>query len=89
MKKAIIFASSLVQYRNFCRNFNLHPNDYIYASGLYSDLCGWWVDKPIILLEGYEYNRNYTCGVMNYVGHRFDNIGFISEGEIWNESIKL
>lgn len=83
--KALILASSHGQFRNLCRNFNMNPMEYQFVRN-WHDMCGWWIDKPVIILNGYQYNSDYTLGLMTLIGHRFDNIGFLSEGEIWNES---
>lgn len=81
MVQALILAGNYHEYRFFIRHFDLNPHDYRYITEL-NDVCGWWVDKPVILVEGYERNQNYTLQLMNYIGHRFDNIGFLSEGEM-------
>jgi hypothetical protein len=86
MKKALILASSLHQFMGLMRTFRLNPVDYKYVRD-WDDMRGWWIDMPVILLEGYEKNPNYYLGLMANIGNRFENIGFISEGEIWNEAI--
>ena len=87
MIKALIMAASRIQFINFCRNLELNPNEYrlVRHDG---DCTGWWIDKPVILLEGYQYNRDYRLGLLQYIGHRFENISFVSEAEIY-ESVKF
>lgn len=89
MKKILVFASSYGQFINFCRNFNLNRNKDVKYVLEYAHVCGWWIDQPVVLLEGYEYNPNYTVKLMHYIGCRFEDITFVSEGEMWDEGIKL
>lgn len=84
VKKALVLARDFHQYRFLIRHFQLNPAEYRYIHE-WSDMQGWWIDMPVILLEGYEYNKNYTVELMDRIGYRFDNIGFLSEGEMWNE----
>jgi hypothetical protein len=85
MTRALILAANLHEYMSLMRTYRLNPAEYRYVRD-YQDVIGYWIDKPIILLERYELNKNYTLQLMDYIGHRFDNIGYLSEGEIWNES---
>jgi hypothetical protein len=88
VRKALILARNLHQFMGLMKTHRLNPSDYKYVRDQY-DTNGWWVDMPVILLEGYEYNPNYYLGLMAHIGNRFENIGFISEGEVWNETIIL
>jgi hypothetical protein len=80
--KILLFASHQMQVINFLKIFKLNAKNYKFIR-CYEDLhcCHW--DSPVILLEGYQWNKDYTSSLMQYVGHRFNNIGFISEGELW------
>lgn len=85
MKQALILASSRIQFIHFIRNFGLNSNDFKFVSdGSVNEVCGYHWDTPVILLEEYQYNKNYTLEIMRYIGHRFNNIGFLSIGEIYN-----
>ena len=84
MIKALILASNIHQFRNFCREFQLNPHkDVKLVSDWTWDCQGWWVDMPVILLDGYQYNQDYTLGLMRLIGYRFENIHFLSKGEIY------
>jgi hypothetical protein len=91
MTKALILAAHMIPYRNFIIQYGLDANEYRYipAHGGWGDVYGFHWDTPVIMLEGYEYNRNYTLGFMKFVGARFHNIGFLSDGERWNEDVSI
>lgn len=91
MIKALILGMNYHQYKWFIRHFDLPRNEYRYITGTdWGDLAGWGFDMPIILLPNWETNRNYSLGLMNRIGHRFNNIGMITEGELWeNEEVPI
>jgi hypothetical protein len=45
------------------------------------EVRGYGFDTPVILLEEYMYNRAYSLRLMNYIGHRFNNIGILTDRE--------
>jgi hypothetical protein len=85
MTKAIVLCSSHVSYIYFCRHFGISRFDLRYATD-WSSVCGYHWNTPVIIVEGYHQNRNYTLDFMNRLHHRFDNIGFLSTGEIYNDN---
>jgi hypothetical protein len=91
MTQALILCNHMVTYRNFIKQYGLNANEYQYKNGSYGadEVRGYHWDTPVIMLEGYEYNKNYTLEFMHYLGHRFNHIGFLSEGERWNEDISF
>lgn len=84
----LVLAENLHQFKFFVRHFNLNRKDYRYVYD-WSDMCGYWIDTPVIMLEQWHYNKNYTLELMNLMGYRFENIAFLSEGEMWNEGLVI
>ncbi len=84
MRKALILAQSIHQYMGLMRTWRLNPAEYKYVRD-WDDMCGFWVDMPVVMMEGYEYNKSYTVELMHNMVCRFENIGFLSEGEIWQD----
>lgn len=61
------------------------PNKYKYVRGDgYGEVYGYHWDTQVIILDGYEQNKNYDLELMDFIGRRFTNIAFLSEGEIFN-----
>jgi hypothetical protein len=85
MIKGLVLAASLHQFMALMHRYKLNPKEYRLVRNWW-DMNGWWIDKPVFILEGYQYNRDYTVELMWNVGERFENIGFITEEEIWNEN---
>lgn len=87
MTEAIVLASNKHQFIHFIRHFRLNANNYRYIVGYdgWGEVYGFHWDTPVILLEDYYYNKNYTLELMNFIGHRFNNIGFLSTGEMYND----
>jgi hypothetical protein len=89
VNRTLILAMNYHQAISFLRHFKLNPQNFRYVVD-YDDLCGRHWGTPVILLEGYHLNKNYTLGLMTYLEYRFNDIGFISEGEIWeNEEVPI
>lgn len=84
MIKGLVLAMHRHQFVGFCRYVHLNPSEYKYVRN-WGDMLGWRWDMPIIILEEYKYNPDYTLHLMQYMGLRFENITFISEGERWND----
>jgi hypothetical protein len=82
MMEAIVLAAHYQKYLSLCQQYQLYRTELKYATD-WMELRGYHWDTPIIILEGYEHNLNYTLEFMRKLGHRFDNIGFLSEGERW------
>lgn len=89
MSRTLILAENYGQAISFLRHFKLNPQNFRYVID-YDNVCGRHWDNPVIILEGYQFNKNYTLGLMAYLAYRFNYIGFISEGEIWeNEEVPI
>lgn len=87
--KALILARSRHHFLFLMHHYHLNPNEYKYVLD-WDDICGYHWNAPVVLLEGYEYNKKYTVELMARMGHRFNHIGFLSEGEIWeNENVPI
>lgn len=84
MIKGLVLAMHIHQFINFCRELHLNPSEYKYVRN-WNDTRGWRWDMPIIILEEYKYNTDYTLYLMQCMRLRFENITFISEGERWND----
>jgi hypothetical protein len=84
--KALILASNKIQFIHFIRNFELNANDFMFVTGRhgYGEVYGYHWNTPVIMIEDYQYNLNYDLNLLTFIGHRFDNIGFLSTGEIYN-----
>lgn len=91
MKQVIVLASHKLQFINFIRHFRLNANDCKFVLGHqgYSELYGYHWDTPVLLLDNYQHNENYNLDLLTFIGHRFNNIGFLSEGEMYNEGVKF
>lgn len=96
LKKIYVLASSHMQYLNFCRNFELNPRqDACYISDDYYRLLGLRPDAhaPLAILEGWEYNKNYTVATAQFLNffYMFGKFEpqFISKGEIYNENFVI
>jgi hypothetical protein len=87
MKPVLVLAQNRHQFINFIRHYELNANDYRYILGDgWGEICGYHWDTPVIMLEQWQLNKNYVVELMKYIGHRFNHIGFLSEGEMYNDN---
>lgn len=83
MIRALVLANSHTQFYEFARRIGVPRNELRFVDGFggFISVAGFNRTTPVILLEGYEYNRQYDLWFMWMLGLRFFNIGFLSSEE--------
>lgn len=90
MIKAIVVAANFHQYATYIRNRGLNRAEYGYYGGNEpSKLYGLSHDLPVLMLEGWSENKNFTPNDLECIKHRFKDIRTVSEGWIYNEGFKF
>ena len=81
----MILAASPYHFRRFVREVR---GSYYWEPKYLTSIekaHGYWVDTPVLLLEGFAENPLYTVELMSFIGNRFNGIGIVTEAEIYEK----
>lgn len=86
--RTIVVASSFVAYTFYLSANGLSRQDHAYAQD-FTQLAGLLRATPVVILEGYQYNKNNTIWFMSLIGNRFADITFVTEAEMYDKQIEI